>query len=134
DFKNRKSAVRAARQRNQQNPQGKKIVADAAATQNVDELGEILKRIRNGGEFLGEYSLTLILHADIVGQLQRPVSEARRIVSAVEGVMEHERFPLDPYLSIIPGNTGNNQRIKQQYITSLNYADLALIYAPAKGE
>lgn len=132
DFKNRKSAVRAARQRNQQNQQGKKVVADAASIQNIDELGEILKRIRNGGEFLGEYSLTLVLHADSVGQLQRPASEARRIVGAVEGVLERERFPLDPYLAIIPGNAGNNQR--RQYVTSLNYADLALIYAPAKGE
>jgi type IV secretion system protein VirB4 len=122
-----KNALRQARQGGRSDG----IVADTSATENVDELGKAVKQVENHGEFLGEYSLTLLLHAPLAEMLNRPIADAKQIVSAAEGSLRRERFALDPYLAIIPGNCSRNFR--RHYLTSANYADLSLIYAPAKG-
>lgn len=38
------------------------VIADKSALNDVEELDEVLKRINNGGEYLGEFSFTIIMY------------------------------------------------------------------------
>jgi type IV secretory pathway VirB4 component len=109
--------------------QKKERVVDTAAAENLTEVGEIKKRVANKGESLGEFSLTLVLRGN---DLDRQIAKAVSVVGNMEGKLALDgRGTLDAYLSIIPGNKTN--ALRKQWLTSLNYADMSLVYGPATG-
>lgn len=127
DNRNAKDAARNAKKKVQNGTQS--TVKDTVADENLTECGELKKRIANHGEFLGEYSMTLVLSGDNIG---RAAAEASNIVGNAEGsLLADGTGSLDSYLSIIPGNTQRN--LRKLWNLSANYADLAPIYGPAVG-
>ncbi len=108
------------------------IVPDAAATANVDELKSSAVRI-NEGEYMGQYSLTAILHSPDSVRLRGAVADAMKIVGSKEGSLIRETYnALNAYRAMIPGNQPHNFR--QMWMLSRNFVDLALVYAPHSGE
>src|SRR6185437_1306852 len=113
---------------------GKKddIVADESATEAVKELKQTVVRINTHGEYMGRYSLTLVLHSQDKAKLQAASAEASKIMGNQEGSLLRETYnALNTYLAIVPGNSQFN--LRQIWLLSQNFADLSLVYAPQLG-
>ena len=115
---------------------GKKdeLVADESETDDVAELTQTLKRVKNGGEYLGEFSFTVVLFAEHSrAKLRTTAADLVKIFGAHEGALIQESYnALNGYLSIVPGNGAFN--LRRAWLLSGNYADLSLVYAPGSGE
>jgi hypothetical protein len=70
DNRNARDAAEKARKSKEEKKDG---IQDTVAIENLTEVGQIKTRIANKGEFLGEYSLTLILSGE---NLNRATAEA----------------------------------------------------------
>jgi type IV secretory pathway VirB4 component len=120
---------RNAKEARKRKSQGEGI-EDKAAKEDVSNLGDFGVRVKNRGEFVGEFSLRLILSGT---NLERHAAEAKSYAGNVEAQLEPDGIgALDSYLSIIPGNTSRN--IHKHWNLSMNYVDLALVYAPPVGD
>ena len=115
---------------------GKKdeLVADESETDDVAELTQTLKRVKNGGEYLGEFSFTVVLFGEHSrAKLRTTAADVVKIFGAHEGALIQESYnALNAYLSIVPGNGAFN--LRRAWLLSGNYADVSLVYAPGSGE
>ncbi len=115
---------------------GKKdeLVADESETDDVAELTQTLKRVKNGGEYLGEFSFTVVLFAEHSrAKLRTTAADVVKIFGAHEGALIQESYnALNAYLSIVPGNGAFN--LRRAWLLSGNYADVSLVYAPSAGD
>lgn len=108
-------------------------VADESELDDVDELGETLKRVKNGGEYLGDFSFTVVLFGEQSrAKLRTAAMDVVKIFGAQEASLIQESYnALNAYLSIVPGNGAFN--VRRGWQLSGNYADMALVYAPSIG-
>lgn len=110
------------------------VIADKSALNDVEELNETLARIKNAGEYLGEFSLTVVLYGwSDKARLQRAAADVAKVFGNHEAALIRETYnALNAYLSIIPGNQAFN--LRRTWLLSGNYADLSFLYAPYGGE
>jgi type IV secretion system protein VirB4 len=110
------------------------VIADQSALNDVEELNETLARIKNAGEYLGQFSFTAVLYDwGDQSRLQRAVADVQKIFGNHEAALIRETYnALNAYLSIIPGNRAFN--LRYTWLLSSNYADLSFLYAPYGGE
>ena len=110
------------------------VIADKSAANDVAGIDEVITRINNGGEYMGEFSFTAVLYGwSGRDALQSAVTDAMRVFGDREGSLVPETYnALNAFLSIIPGNAAFN--VRRSWLLSSNYADLSFIYAPASGE
>lgn len=126
-FKSKKAAIGAATGKGE----GKDGPIDQSAVKSISELGELQVRITNSGEFLGEFSLGLLLRGASYHTLSMVADTAISIVGNLEGRLAVDGIgALATYLSLIPGS----KQLRPFLLPSLNYADMALMYAPPAGE
>jgi type IV secretion system protein VirB4 len=108
------------------------IVPDAAATETVDRLKGLIRRI-DDGEYMGQYSLTMVLKSSNPVKLQGSAADACKIIGEHEGSLVRETYnTLNAYRSIVPG--GHQYNFRQMWMPSTNYINLAQVYAPHTGE
>ncbi|HEX3684982.1 MAG TPA: hypothetical protein VHU83_20780 [Bryobacteraceae bacterium] len=110
------------------------VIADKSALNDMEDLDGTLARINNDGEYLGEFSLTVVLYGwKSRTELQATATDVIKIVGNYEGALIRESYnALNAYLSITPGNHAFN--LRRTWLLSGNYADLSFLYAPHKGE
>jgi type IV secretion system protein VirB4 len=110
------------------------VIADRSALNDVEELNETLARIKNAGEYLGEFSFTVVLYGwNDKARLQRAAADVAKVFGNHEAALIRETYnALNAYLSIIPGNQAFN--LRRTWLLSSNYADLWFLYAPYGGE
>lgn len=110
------------------------VIADKSALNDVEDLDKTLARINNEGEYLGEFSLTIVLYGwSDKARLQKAAADVIKIFGNHEGALIHESYnALNAYLSIVPGNQAFN--LRRSWLLSGNYADLSFLYAPHPGE
>ncbi len=110
------------------------VIADKSALNDVEDLDKTLARINNEGEYLGEFSLTIVLYGwSDKARLQKAAADVIKIFGNHEGALIHESYNvLNAYLSIIPGNQAFN--LRRSWLLSGNYADVSFLYAPHPGE
>lgn len=110
------------------------VIADKSALNDMEDLDGTLARINNGGEYLGEFSFTVVLYGwKSRAELHAVVTDVAKIVGNYEGALVRETYnALNAYLSIIPGNDAFN--LRRTWLLNGNYADLSFLYAPHKGE
>ena len=110
------------------------VIADKSALNDVEDLNNTLTRIKNVGEYLGEFSFTVVLYGwGDQARLHRAAADVAKIFGNHEAALIRETYnALNAYLSIIPGNQAAN--LRRTWLLSGNYADLAFLYAPHKGE
>jgi type IV secretion system protein TrbE len=110
------------------------VIADKSALNDVEELNETLARIKNAGEYLGEFSFTVVLYGwSDKARLQRAAADVAKAFGNHEAALIRETYnALNAYLSIIPGNQAFN--LRRTWLLSGNYADLSFLYAPYGGE
>jgi type IV secretion/conjugal transfer VirB4 family ATPase len=110
------------------------VIADKSALNDVEDLDKALARINNGGEYLGEFSFTIVLYGwNAKASLQRAAADVVKIFGNYQGGLIHETYnALNAYLSIIPGNQAFD--LRRSWLLSANYADLSFLYAPDSGD
>jgi len=110
------------------------VIADKSALNDVEDLNETLARIKNAGEYLGEFAFTVVLYGwNDPARLQRAAADVAKIFGNHEAALIRETYnALNTYLSIIPGNQAFN--LRRNWLLSSNYADLSFLYAPHSGE
>jgi type IV secretory pathway VirB4 component len=110
------------------------VIADKSAVKDVEALDETLSRVNNGGEYLGEYSFTVVLYGGRDReQLESAAADVVKIFGHHEASLIRESFnALNAYLAIIPGNHAFN--LRRTWLLSGNYGDLSFLYAPGTGE
>lgn len=110
------------------------VIADKSVLNDVEDLDKTLARINNDGEYLGEFSFTVVLYG-LCDQhkLQKAASDVIKIFGNQEAALIHETYnALNAYLAIIPGNNAFN--LRRTWLLSGNYADLSFLYSRAVGE
>jgi type IV secretion system protein TrbE len=110
------------------------VIADKSALNEVAELDATLARVNNDGEYLGEFSFTVVLYGWQGREaLQKAATDAARIFGNHEGSLVRESYnSLNAYLAIIPGNSVFN--LRRGWLLSGNYADLSFLYAQRAGD
>lgn len=110
------------------------VIPDKSALNDKDELDQSVTRINNEGEYLGEFSFTVVLYGwGNKNRLQAAASDVVKIFGNHEGSLFRESYnALNAYLSIIPGNQVFG--LRKFWLLSRNYADLSFLYAPYTGE
>lgn len=109
------------------------IVPDASCLENIEELKKNIVRLNNEGDYLGQFSLTMILHSVDDVKLQGSVADAQKIIGNQEGSLIRETYnALNAYRAAIPG--GNSYNFRQMWMHGHNYVDMALAYAPFTGD
>lgn len=110
------------------------VIADKTALNDVEDLDKTLARIKNDGEYLGEFSFTAVIHtlAD-AAKRKSAAADVQKVFGNHEGSLIHESYnALNAYLAIVPGNSAFN--LRRTWLLSGNYADLSFLYEPAEGE
>lgn len=110
------------------------VIADKSALSDVEDLDKTLARIKNDGEYLGEFSMTVLLYGwSESSELKRAAADVIKIFGNHEASLIRESYnALNAYLAIFPGNHGFN--LRRTLLLSGNYADLSFLYAPSAGE
>jgi type IV secretion system protein VirB4 len=110
------------------------VIADKSALNDVEDLDKTLARIKNDGEYLGEFSLTVVLYGwGNPAKLKRAAADVVKIFGNHEASLIQETYnALNAYLSIFPGNQCFS--LRRTWLLSGNYADLSFLYAPSRGE
>jgi len=110
------------------------VIADKSALNDVEDLDQTLARIKNDGEYLGEFSLTVVLYGwGDQAKLKTAAADVVKIFGNHEASLIHETYnALNAYLSIFPCNQLFN--LRRTWLLSGNYADLSFLYAPSSGE
>ncbi len=110
------------------------VIVDKSAVNDVADLDKTLARINNEGEYLGEFSFTVVLYGKSEkARLHRAATDVIKIFGNHQGALIQESYnALNAYLSIIPGNHAFN--LRRTWLLSGNYADLSFLYAPNCGE
>ncbi len=115
---------------------GKKddLVADESEMDDVDELTETLKRVKNGGESLGEFSFTVVLFGECSrAKLRTAAQDVAKVFGAHQSPVIQESYnALNASLAIVPGGTPFN--LRRNWLLSGNYADVSLVYRPSTGD
>lgn len=110
------------------------VIADKTALNDVEDLDKTLARIKNDGEYLGEFSFTAVIHTrgDAVKR-KSAAADVQKVFGNHEGSLIHESYnALNAYLAIVPGNSAFN--LRRTWLLSGNYADLSFLYSPSAGE
>ncbi len=110
------------------------VIADKSALNDVEDLDKTLARIKNDGESLGEFSVTVLLYGwGDANDLKRAAVDVAKVFGNHEASVIRETYnALNAYLSIFPGNNAFN--LRRTWLLSGNYADLSFLYAPSAGE
>ncbi len=110
------------------------VIVDKSALNDVEELDTTLARIKNEGEYLGEFSFTVLLYGwGDKARLKSAAADVVKIFGNHEAALIQETYnALNAYLAIIPGNNAFN--LRRTWLLSGNYADLSFLYAPSTGE
>lgn len=99
----------------------------------VAELGQCLQAIGHEGKYFGEFSLSIVAHADDLKKLERLQPEFVRAFSGYDGALLEERYNLlNAFFATIPGNAAFN--LRRQYLLNTNYADLSFLFTVHCGE
>jgi len=112
---------------------GAEKLKNQAAYAQVDDLAECLKEHECNGQFLGEFSLMIVLYARSEEELRRLESDFVRLFARYGATLVAERANrLASYLATIPGNDNLNER--RMFLLSRNHADLLPIFTLDSGE
>lgn len=110
------------------------VIADKTAVNDVDDLDKTLARIKTDGEYLGEFSVTVLLYGwGEDSKVRTAATDVVKVFGNHEASLIRETYnALNAYLSIFPGNQAFN--LRRTWLLSGNYADLSFVYAPSTGE
>jgi type IV secretion system protein VirB4 len=116
-----------------ESPQPGDILIDEGAAAMVRDLGEAQQELELSGHHFGQFSTTIVVYGQDLGEVRQAAAECYKIFAAKGAHLTEETFNLlNAFLSILPGNSAFN--LRRLWLSSANAADLSLVFAPTIGE
>jgi type IV secretion system protein VirB4 len=108
------------------------LLVDDSATAVVRDLGACLTDLTLHGRYVGSYTLTVVVYDLDPAALARSVAACVKACAAHDAQLTDERANLlNAWLAVLPGNHAYN--LRSMYVLNTNYADLAFLFAPDRG-
>ncbi|MDE1155683.1 MAG: DUF87 domain-containing protein [Acidobacteriaceae bacterium] len=108
------------------------VLVDESKQADIENLGDCL-RVLGEGQSLGDFSLSIVLHALSLSELDQLAGEFQRVFTAADGALFSETYnQLNAYFATIPGNYAVN--LRRLYLLNSNYADLSFLFTILPGE
>lgn len=105
---------------------------DEGAMAMEAQMGALARDIEENGTSLGDFALTVIIFDLSAANAIKGAAQACKAASAVEMVLYRETFNcLSAWFAAIPG--GHAHQYRHLRVTNRNYADMAIVFAPATG-
>jgi type IV secretion/conjugal transfer VirB4 family ATPase len=116
-----------------ESPKPGDILIDEGAAAMVRDLGEAQQELEVSGHHFGQFSTTIVVYGQDLGEVRQAAAEYYKIFAAKGAHLTEETFNLlNAFLSILPGNSAFN--LRRLWLSSANAADLSLVFAPCPGE
>jgi len=108
------------------------VLVDESKQADIEKLGDCL-RVLGEGQYLGEFSLTIVLYAKERHAVDSLVGEFAGIFTNADGALFAETYnQLNAYFAILPGNYAFN--LRRLLLLNTNYADLSFLFTILPGE
>ena len=108
------------------------VLIDESKQGDIENLGDCLRRLGEG-QYLGEFSFTLVLYDRDLAVIDRVTPDFVRIFTAADGTLVPESYnQLNAFFAAVPGNYREN--LRRMYLFNSNYADLSFLFTIHTGE
>jgi type IV secretion system protein VirB4 len=108
------------------------ILVDESKQADIENLGDCLRALGEG-QYLGEFSLTIVLYGKDRKAIDPIVGEFAGIFTNADGTLTPETYnQVNAYFAIVPGNYAFN--LRRLLILNTNYADLSFLFTILPGE
>ena len=108
------------------------VLVDESKQADIENLGDCLRTLGEG-QYLGEFSLTIVLYAKERHAVDSLVGEFAGIFTNADGALFAETYnQLNAYFAILPGNYAFN--LRRLLLLNTNYADLSFLFTILPGE
>jgi type IV secretion system protein VirB4 len=108
------------------------VLVDESKQADIENLGDCLRALGEG-QYLGEFSLIIVLHGKERRAVDSLVGEFAGVFTNADGALYAETYnQLNAYFSIVPGNYAFN--LRKLLILNTNYADLSFLFTILPGE
>jgi type IV secretion/conjugal transfer VirB4 family ATPase len=117
----------------QEAPKPGEVLINEGAAAMVRDLGEAQQELEVSGHHFGQFSTTIVIYGQDLGEVRQATAECYKIFAAKGAHLTEEAFNLlNAFFSILPGNSAFN--LRRLWLSSANAADLSLVFAPCRGE
>jgi type IV secretion system protein VirB4 len=108
------------------------VLVDESKQADIEDLGDCLRALGEG-QYLGEYSLTIVLYGKDRKTIDPLVGEFAGVFTNADGALLAETYnQLNAYFAIVPGNYAFN--LRRMFVLNTNYADLSFLFTILPGE
>jgi len=108
------------------------VLVDESKQADIENLGDCLRALGDG-QSLGEFSLTIVVHSQDQGEVNRLVGEFAGVFTNADGSLYLETYnQLNAYFATVPGNYVMN--LRRLLLLNTNYADLSFLFTILPGE
>jgi type IV secretion/conjugal transfer VirB4 family ATPase len=108
------------------------LLVDDSAAALVQDLGACLTDLTLHGQSVGSFTLTAVVYDRDPEALGGHVAACVKACAAHDAQLHEERANLlNAWLAVLPGNNAYN--LRSMYLLTVNYADLAFLFAPDRG-
>lgn len=108
------------------------VLVDESKQADIETLGDCLRALGDG-QYLGEFSLTIVLYGKDRKAIDPFVGEFAGLFTNADGTLQAETYnQLNAYFAIVPGNYAFN--LRRLLILNTNYADLSFLFTVLPGE
>jgi type IV secretion system protein VirB4 len=108
------------------------VLVDESKQADIEDLGDC-QRALGEGQYLGEFSLTILLYGKDRQAVDSVVGEFAGIFTNADGTLFAETYnQLNSYFAIVPGNYAFN--LRKLHLLNTNYADLSFFFTILPGE
>lgn len=115
-----------------EDPRADVLVDDSKAAM-VQRLAELKKEIELNGNYLGRFSLTIVVYHHDLAVVEKACGELYKVFSVNDGAVYEETYnQLNAFFSTLPGNYHHNVRYLD--ILNTNYADYSFLFTLHTGD
>jgi len=108
------------------------VLIDESKQADIENLGDCL-RVLGDGQYLGDFSLTIVLYGRDRHELDQLAGEFTGVFTNADGNLFVETYnQLNAYFATVPGNYSLN--LRRMYLLNSNYADLSFLFTILPGE
>jgi len=109
------------------------VLTDDSKESQVRELGESIKEIELKGNYIGQFSLTIVIYDTDLSRVDRACAEFYKVFSVHDAQLYEEKYNLlNAFLATVPGNYDFN--LRSLYLLNSNYADYSFLFSLHCGE
>jgi type IV secretion system protein VirB4 len=109
------------------------VLLDDSKESQVRELGEAIEEIELGGNYFGEFSLTVVVYDLDMAKVERACAEFYKVFSIHDAQLYEESYNrLNAFLAAVPGNHVFN--LRSLYLLNTGYADFSFLFTLHRGE